>query len=95
MQAILEKFEFFPIKCRVQRALELYKDTQKRKENIINKFPMKQKVWPLYQEVHWTLLCYETNSNIHYFDFTILYPVVFGLPVPVVSSLIESQHLHV
>ncbi len=44
MQAILEKFEFFPIKCRVQRALELFKETCKCKENIVDKFPLKQKV---------------------------------------------------
>ncbi len=46
LQAILEKFEFFPIKCRVQRALELFKETCKRKENIVDKNPMKQKVVP-------------------------------------------------
>jgi hypothetical protein len=44
LQAILEKFEFFPIKCRVQRALELFKATCKRRENIVDKHPMKQKV---------------------------------------------------
>jgi hypothetical protein len=45
LQAILEKFEFFPIKCRVQRALESFKDTCKRKETKIDKAPsMKQKV---------------------------------------------------
>ncbi len=44
LQAILEKFEFFPIKCRVQRAMELFKDTLKRKENKVEEFPLKQKV---------------------------------------------------
>ncbi len=43
-QAILEKFEFFPIKCRVQRALELFKETCERKEKLIDKSSMKQKV---------------------------------------------------
>ena len=43
-QAVLEKFEFFPIKCRVQRALELFKETCERKEKLIDKSSMKQKV---------------------------------------------------
>jgi hypothetical protein len=28
LQAILEKFEFFPIKCRVQRSLDVFKMAQ-------------------------------------------------------------------
>ncbi len=30
-QAIIEKFEFFPIKCRVQRSLEVYKLLEARR----------------------------------------------------------------
>ena len=51
LQAILEKFEFFPIKCRVQRALEVFKDTCKSRENIVDKFPMKEKVATLIHKV--------------------------------------------
>ncbi len=51
LQAILEKFEFFPIKCRVQRALELFKDTNKSRDAIVEKSPMKQKVANLYHKV--------------------------------------------
>ncbi len=31
-QEVLEKFEFFPLKCRVQRALEIYEISQRQKE---------------------------------------------------------------
>ena len=55
LQAILEKFEFFPIKCRVQRALELFKDTCKRREKIIDNAPMKQKVEASQQQS--TIVC--------------------------------------
>ena len=32
VQEILEKFEFFPVKCRVQRALEIYQIEQEKKQ---------------------------------------------------------------
>jgi hypothetical protein len=32
-QEILEKFEFFPIKCRVQRALEIFKAWQEERKD--------------------------------------------------------------
>jgi hypothetical protein len=31
LQDILERFEFFPIKCRIQRALEIFQMTKDRK----------------------------------------------------------------
>jgi hypothetical protein len=33
LQEILEKFEFFPVKCRIQRALEVFQMSGKGKEN--------------------------------------------------------------
>ena len=36
-QEIMEKFEFFPIKCRVQRATEVFKrNTQEHKHKLLN-----------------------------------------------------------
>jgi hypothetical protein len=32
LQEILEKFEFFPIKCRIQRALEIFQINDKGRE---------------------------------------------------------------
>jgi hypothetical protein len=46
LQDILEKFEFFPIKCRIQRALEIFKmsrDGEANKSSIATR--MKMKVW--------------------------------------------------
>jgi hypothetical protein len=45
MQAILEKFEFFPIKCRSQRAFEIFKMKQSDPNSIRNtSSPFKIKV---------------------------------------------------
>ena len=46
-QAILEKFEFFPVKCRVQRALEISRmnqDTLKGKAGTAPQITLKTKV---------------------------------------------------
>ena len=51
MQEILEKFEFFPIKCRIQRALEISKI---RKEE--------ESQWPNGQVLHEKIKVYMTRD---------------------------------
>ena len=42
LQAIIEKFEFFPIKCRVQRTLEMFKmrEAARREASPTQKFSL-------------------------------------------------------
>jgi hypothetical protein len=48
-QEILEKFEFFPIKCRIQRALELFEMAMdpSKKKNAEQPVPLTTKVCAL------------------------------------------------
>ncbi len=46
LQNILEKFEYFPIKCRVQRSSEIFNKTWERKKAANElETPWKQKVF--------------------------------------------------
>jgi hypothetical protein len=42
-QGILEKFEFFPIKCRVQRSIDIFKIAQEHRKDSKHK-PFRLKV---------------------------------------------------
>jgi hypothetical protein len=42
-QALLEKFEFFPVKCRIQRASEMYMKSLER-QSMYTGNPLKTKV---------------------------------------------------
>jgi hypothetical protein len=45
LQALLERFEFFPVKCRVQRALEISQiDLEKKKTSSAQQHTFKTKV---------------------------------------------------
>jgi hypothetical protein len=44
-QALLERFEFFPVKCRVQRALEIAQ-IEKEKAGDSQQITFKTKAWP-------------------------------------------------
>ena len=44
-QNILEKFEFFPVKCRVQRALEIGQINKRKEESLPHTPPFKTKVF--------------------------------------------------
>jgi hypothetical protein len=44
LQEILEKFEFFPIKCRVQRAMEVFEMRQQSKNTSRSQFKTKVRV---------------------------------------------------
>ena len=43
-QEVLNKFEFFPLKCRVQRALEIFQIEQERKKDTVQQTTFKSKV---------------------------------------------------
>jgi hypothetical protein len=45
MQEVLEKFEFFPIKCRVQRATEAYSIAFSRAQEAMKSAPFASKVF--------------------------------------------------
>ena len=48
MQNVLEKFEFFPIKCRVQRSQEMFKQCEERRKVDNSTYPpLKKKVQQL------------------------------------------------
>jgi hypothetical protein len=53
-QIILEKFEFFPVKCRIQRSVEIF---SAKKDEILNKSSYKIKVLFIFS----VSLCVVTN----------------------------------
>jgi hypothetical protein len=50
MQEVLEKFEFFPIKCRVQRATEAYSIAFSRAQEAMKSAPFASKVFCIFRK---------------------------------------------
>jgi hypothetical protein len=70
LQTILEKFEFFPIKCRVQRSMDVFTIAQEhRNEAIYKPFRLKVKSSDLLHRMLLTLaitLIPDTLTRVHY-----------------------------
>ncbi len=51
-QDILEKFEFFPIKCLIQRATDIYRTVLQKNEQMKDMRPFKTKVGSMFVSLH-------------------------------------------
>jgi hypothetical protein len=60
-QDVLEKFEFFPVKCRIQRASEVFAKVTERKQKEQNGRPLKAKV---NQALNYKMYCHEMILHI-------------------------------